>query len=68
MEENKSINKCLDLSQKAILSLELYSSGLREQVEWDRHLIFDMSRRMGEMEMRMGLLQAQNVSQIPQST
>ena len=59
-EENESIHKCLEVSQKVILSLKLYSSGLskqvkelREQAEQDRHLIFDMSRRMGEMEIVM---------------
>ena len=67
-EDNESIHKCLEVSQKAILSLKLYSPGLseqvkelREQAEWDCHLIFDMLRRMGEMEMRMSLLQVQNV-------
>ena len=72
MEENESVHKCLNVSQKAILSLELYSSGLskqvkelREQVERDHQLIFNMLRRMGEMEMRMNLLQVQNVSWIP---
>ena len=32
-EDNESIHKCLDLSQRAILSLRLYSSGLSEQVK-----------------------------------
>ena len=60
----ESVHKCLDTTQKAILALELYTSGLseetkalREQGAIDRGMILDMSRRMVEMEIRMNLLQ-----------
>ena len=63
-EEMESVHKCLDTTQKAILALELYASGLseetkalREQGAIDRGMILDMSRRMVEMEIRMNLLQ-----------
>ena len=72
MEENESIHKCLSLSQKVILSLELYSLGLskqvkelREQVEKDCQYIFDMSRRMLEIEMHCSILQVQSFSWAP---
>ena len=61
----ESVHKCLDLSQRAILALELYASGLseetktlREQGMQDRAMIVDFSRRMQEMEIHMNLLQA----------
>ena len=60
----ESVHKCLDKTQKAILALELYASGLseetkalREQGAIYRGMILDMSRRMVEMEIRMNLLQ-----------
>ena len=60
----ESVHKCLDTTQKVILALELYTSGLseetkalREQGAVDRGMILDMSRRMVEMEIRMNLLQ-----------
>ena len=63
----ESVHKCIDVTQKAVLALELYTSGLskemkvlREQGVQDCTLIFDLLRRMQEMEMRMNLLQAQN--------
>ena len=71
-EEIESIHKCLNVSQRVILSLELYCSGLteqvkelREQAEKDRQYIFDMSRRMGEIEMRCTILQAQSFGRAP---
>ena len=63
-EEAEVVNGILDKTQKAVLSLELYASGLseetkalREQASVDRAMILDMSRRMVEMEIRMNLLQ-----------
>ena len=60
----ESVHKCLDTTQKAILALELYASGLseetkalRDQGAIDRGMILDMSRRMQEMEIQMNLLQ-----------
>ena len=62
----ESIHKCLDTTQKVILALELYASGLseetkvlREQGAIDQGMTLDMLRRMQEMEIRMNLLQAQ---------
>ena len=72
VEEMESVHKCLDTTQKAILALELYASGLseetkvlREQGAIDRGMILDMSRRMQEMEIRMNLLQGQTSGHAP---
>ena len=66
------MHKCMDTTQKAILALELYASGLseetkvlREQGMQDHTMIIDLSRGMQEMEIRMNLLQAQNTTQAP---
>ena len=66
VEEMESVHKCMDMTQKAILALELYTLGLseetktlREQGVQDHAMIVDLSRRMQEMEIRMNLLQAQ---------
>ena len=63
-EEMEVVNRILDKTQKAVLALELYASGLseetkalREQAAMDRGMILDISRRMVEMEIRMNLLQ-----------
>ena len=68
----ESVHKCLGTTQKAILALELYASGLseetkvlREQGVIDRGMILDMSRRMQEMEIWMNLLQAQVPERAP---
>ena len=72
MEEMELVHKCMDTTQKAILALKLYTSGLseetkvlREQGMQDRAMIVNLSRRMQEMEIRMKLLQAQNTTRAP---
>ena len=72
MEEMESVHKCMDTTQKVILALKLYTSGLseetkalREQGAQDCAMIIDLLRRMQEMEMRMNLLQTWGSGRIP---
>ena len=72
VEEMESVHKCLDMTQKAILALELYASGLseetktlREQGMQDCAMIINLLRRMQEMEIQMDLLQAQTSGRAP---